>query len=95
MSAIGISNENISGSDLFSDLSVLERKWRAALKPGRLLPPFEDVTLGGLGRIADNMALLRGRAAISKFCAPGARSMHGLKAKFSTRRRPCCRRTAR
>ncbi len=61
MSAIGISNENISGSDLFSDLSVLERKWRAALKPGRLLPPFEDVTLGGLGRIADNMALLRGQ----------------------------------
>lgn len=61
MVAIGVSSEDISGSDLFGDLSVLERKWRAALKPGCLLPPFEDVTLGSLGRIADNMALLKGK----------------------------------
>lgn len=61
MSATSVSSESVIGSDLFSDLSVLRRKWRAALKPGCTLPPFEDVTLGSLGRIADHMALLKGQ----------------------------------
>jgi len=61
VSAISISSESVIESDLFSDLSVLRRKWRAALKPGCTLPPFEDVTLGSLGRIADHMALLKGQ----------------------------------
>jgi diguanylate cyclase (GGDEF)-like protein/PAS domain S-box-containing protein len=61
VSATSVSSESVIGSDLFSDLSVLRRKWRAALKPGCTLPPFEDVTLGSLGRIADHMALLKGQ----------------------------------
>jgi len=60
VSAISIPGESFE-SDQFSDLSVLRRKWHAALKPGCTLPPFEDVTLGSLGRIADNMALLEGQ----------------------------------
>ncbi|MBY0382993.1 MAG: EAL domain-containing protein [Xanthobacteraceae bacterium] len=44
---------------MFSDLSVLRRKWRAALKPGQKLPLFEDVMLGSLGRLADRITLLR------------------------------------
>jgi len=47
--------------DLFSDISVLERKWRAARKPGHGLPLYEDVMLGSLGRLADHVALLKGQ----------------------------------
>lgn len=42
------------------DIAVLRRKWRAALKPGQLLPPYEDVMLGSLGRLSDHVMLLRG-----------------------------------
>jgi diguanylate cyclase (GGDEF)-like protein/PAS domain S-box-containing protein len=45
--------------DLFSDISILQRKWRAALKPGQLLPFFEDVMLGSLGRLSDDIMLLK------------------------------------
>ncbi|WP_439923151.1 putative bifunctional diguanylate cyclase/phosphodiesterase [Nitrobacter sp. JJSN] len=47
-------------TDLFSDIAVLQRKWDAALRPGSTLPPYEEVMLGSLGRLADNIALLRG-----------------------------------
>jgi diguanylate cyclase (GGDEF)-like protein/PAS domain S-box-containing protein len=40
------------------DMSLLQRKWRAALKPGVELPPFEEVMLGSLGRISDHLFLL-------------------------------------
>jgi diguanylate cyclase (GGDEF)-like protein/PAS domain S-box-containing protein len=43
----------------FSDIAVLQRKWNAALRPGLTLPPYEEVMLGSLGRLADNVALLR------------------------------------
>ena len=42
------------------DIAVLQRKWRAALKPGHSLPRYEDVMLGSLGRLADHVILLRG-----------------------------------
>jgi len=42
------------------DIAVLRRKWRAALKPGQLLPCYEDVMLGSLGRLSDHVMLLRG-----------------------------------
>ncbi|MBX9711399.1 MAG: EAL domain-containing protein [Xanthobacteraceae bacterium] len=45
--------------DLFSDVSILQRKWRAALKPGQSLPFFEDVMLGSLGRLSDDIMLLK------------------------------------
>jgi diguanylate cyclase (GGDEF)-like protein/PAS domain S-box-containing protein len=46
-------------TDPFSDIAVLQRKWNAALRPGLTLPPYEEVMLGSLGRLADNVALLR------------------------------------
>ncbi|HEY0236829.1 MAG TPA: EAL domain-containing protein [Afipia sp.] len=52
-------SRNHSGLDLFSDISILQRKWRAAQKPGQRLPFFEDVMLGSLGRLSDNIMLLR------------------------------------
>jgi diguanylate cyclase (GGDEF)-like protein/PAS domain S-box-containing protein len=54
-----MSQDEVLTTDLFSDLSVLRRKWRAARKPGQTLPLFEDVMLGSLGRLADHITLLR------------------------------------
>jgi diguanylate cyclase (GGDEF)-like protein/PAS domain S-box-containing protein len=49
---------------MFDDIPVLQRKWRAALKPGERLPRYEDVMLGSLGRLADHMALLKDDGAL-------------------------------
>jgi len=46
-------------NDTFGDVPVLQRKWKAALRPGDALPRYEDVMLGSLGRLADHIALLR------------------------------------
>ncbi|SFI33836.1 EAL domain-containing protein [Bradyrhizobium sp. Gha] len=46
-------------TEMFDDIPVLQRKWRAALKPGDRLPRYEDVMLGSLGRLADHIALLK------------------------------------
>jgi diguanylate cyclase (GGDEF)-like protein/PAS domain S-box-containing protein len=43
---------------VLDDMSLLQRKWRAALKPGIGLPPFEEVMLGSLGRVSDHLFLL-------------------------------------
>jgi diguanylate cyclase (GGDEF)-like protein/PAS domain S-box-containing protein len=50
-----------SNPELFSDVSVLRRKWQAALKPGKDLPFFEDVMLGSLGRLADHVMLIKAK----------------------------------
>jgi diguanylate cyclase (GGDEF)-like protein/PAS domain S-box-containing protein len=50
------------GADVISDIQVLRRKWNAALKPGHRLPPYEDIMLGSLGRLADHVMLLKGEA---------------------------------
>jgi hypothetical protein len=50
--------------EMFDDIPVLQRKWRAALKPGERLPRYEDVMLGSLGRLADHIALLKGDGAL-------------------------------
>jgi diguanylate cyclase (GGDEF)-like protein/PAS domain S-box-containing protein len=47
-------------TEMFDDVSVLQRKWQAALRPGEALPRYEDVMLGSLGRLADHIALLKG-----------------------------------
>jgi diguanylate cyclase (GGDEF)-like protein/PAS domain S-box-containing protein len=52
-----------SNPELFSDVSVLKRKWQAALKPGKDLPFFEDVMLGSLGRLADHVMLIKEQGA--------------------------------
>ncbi|TFV48216.1 EAL domain-containing protein [Bradyrhizobium niftali] len=44
---------------MFEDVSVLRRKWQAALRPGEVLARYEDVMLGSLGRLADHMMLLK------------------------------------
>ena len=49
-------NEN---SLLAGDLTVLRRKWQAAVLPGHDLPGYEEVMLGSLGRLADHIALLK------------------------------------
>ena len=46
-------------ADMFDDVSVLRRKWQAALRPGESLPRYEEVMLGSLGRLADHIALLK------------------------------------
>ena len=51
-------------AEMFDDIPVLQRKWRAALKPGDRLPRYEDVMLGSLGRLADHIALLKNDGAL-------------------------------
>jgi diguanylate cyclase (GGDEF)-like protein/PAS domain S-box-containing protein len=46
-------------TEMFDDIPVLQRRWRAALRSGEGLPRYEDVMLGSLGRLADHVALLR------------------------------------
>ncbi|HEX7882777.1 MAG TPA: EAL domain-containing protein [Afipia sp.] len=58
MVAIAKSKKSLD-PELFSDVSVLRRKWQAALKPGMDLPFFEDILLGSLGRLADHVMLIK------------------------------------
>jgi diguanylate cyclase (GGDEF)-like protein/PAS domain S-box-containing protein len=51
-------------TEMFDDIPVLQRKWRAAVRPGERLPRYEDVMLGSLGRLADHIALLRNEGAL-------------------------------
>ncbi len=51
-------------TEMFDDIPVLQRKWRAALKPGERLPRYEDVMLGSLGRLADHIVLLKDNGAL-------------------------------
>src|ERR1700742_3592899 len=44
---------------LFDDVSVLQRKWHAAVRPGESLPRYEEVMLGSLGRLADHIVLMK------------------------------------
>jgi diguanylate cyclase (GGDEF)-like protein/PAS domain S-box-containing protein len=48
-----------SQPEMFDDIPVLQRKWHAAVRPGEKLPPYEDVMLGSLGRLADHIILLK------------------------------------
>ena len=64
-------SKKTSNADLFSDVSILRRKWQAALKPGRDLPFFEDVLLGSLGRLADNIMLVKHEGAGFKVSRAG------------------------
>jgi len=48
-------------TEMFDDVPVLKRKWHAAMRPGERLPPYEDVMLGSLGRLADHIVLLKNK----------------------------------
>ena len=48
-----------SSLEMFGDVPVLQRKWQAARKPRDVLPRYEDVMLGSLGRLADHIGLLK------------------------------------
>jgi diguanylate cyclase (GGDEF)-like protein/PAS domain S-box-containing protein len=48
-----------STPEMFDDIPVLQRKWQAAVRPEEKLPPYEDVMLGSLGRLADHIVLLK------------------------------------
>jgi diguanylate cyclase (GGDEF)-like protein/PAS domain S-box-containing protein len=57
-----IAARQLSGSPdvkLFDDIPALQRKWRAAVRPGQILPGYEEVMLGSLGRMADHIVLLK------------------------------------
>jgi hypothetical protein len=64
-------------TEMFDDVSVLQRKWQAALRPGEGLPRYEDVMLGSLGRLADHIVLLKTTMERSKCRAPAATSSNG------------------
>jgi diguanylate cyclase (GGDEF)-like protein/PAS domain S-box-containing protein len=40
------------------EAAIFRRKWQAGIAPGRTLPPYEDVVLGGLGRLADRLLVV-------------------------------------
>ena len=48
---------------LLSDKTIIERLWHGSLKPGQVLPQYEDVVLGCLGRLGDHLLLFEGGAA--------------------------------
>ena len=68
---VAVAKSKKSNPELFSDVSVLRRKWQAALKPGKDLPFFEDVMLGSLGRLADHVMLIKDEGAQFKVSRAG------------------------
>jgi diguanylate cyclase (GGDEF)-like protein/PAS domain S-box-containing protein len=43
-----------------AEAAILRRKWQAAVIPGRRLPPYEEVVLGSLGKLADHLMVVEG-----------------------------------
>lgn len=56
--AVALGSATNTKPELSNDIAVLQRKWKAALPQGRRLPPFEEIILGSLGRLADYIALI-------------------------------------
>jgi hypothetical protein len=48
------------GPTLRDNIATLKLKWRTALVPGQTLPPYEEIVLGSLGRLADHLMLVSG-----------------------------------
>ncbi len=75
-----IAAKKISGkfnTEMFRDVPVLQRKWRAALRPGESLPRYEDVMLGSLGRLADHVVLLKHNGQALEVSRTAATSRNG------------------
>src|SRR5580704_9943928 len=47
---------------LRDNVATLKLKWRTALAPGQALPPYEEIVLGSLGRLADHLMLVSGES---------------------------------
>src|SRR5580704_4131189 len=41
--------------------AIFRRKWQAGIAPGKTLPPYEDIVLGSLGRLADRLLVVEGQ----------------------------------
>lgn len=46
--------------DAVGDIPELRRKWLVGRKRGQALPPYEEIMLGNLGRLADHIVLIGG-----------------------------------
>jgi diguanylate cyclase (GGDEF)-like protein/PAS domain S-box-containing protein len=44
------------------EAAIFRRKWQAAVAPGRPLPPYEEIVLGSLGKLADHLIVVEGDA---------------------------------
>ena len=42
------------------EATIFRRKWQAGIAPGKVLPAYEDVVLGSLGRLADRLLVVEG-----------------------------------
>jgi diguanylate cyclase (GGDEF)-like protein/PAS domain S-box-containing protein len=42
------------------EAAIFRRKWQAAVAPGRPLPPYEEIVLGSLGKLADHLIVVEG-----------------------------------
>ncbi|HLW90224.1 MAG TPA: EAL domain-containing protein [Roseiarcus sp.] len=47
-----------AAAPLIDGAAIMRRKWRAARAPGKTLPSYEEVTLGGLGRLSDDVVVM-------------------------------------
>jgi diguanylate cyclase (GGDEF)-like protein/PAS domain S-box-containing protein len=41
-----------------AEAAIFQRKWHTASTPAAPLPPYEDIVLGGLGRLGENLVLI-------------------------------------
>jgi diguanylate cyclase (GGDEF)-like protein/PAS domain S-box-containing protein len=62
-----------------AEAMIFRRKWQAGIAPGRALPPYEDIVLGSLGRLADRLLVVEQAADGFKVlrCGPGIRAALG------------------
>jgi diguanylate cyclase (GGDEF)-like protein/PAS domain S-box-containing protein len=44
------------------EAAIFRRKWQAGIAPGKTLPPYEDIVLGSLGRLADRLLVVEGQS---------------------------------
>ncbi len=44
------------------EAAIFRRKWQAGIAPGKTLPPYEDIVLGSLGRLADRLLVVEGHS---------------------------------
>ena len=61
------------------EAAIFRRKWQAGITPGRALPPYEDIVLGSLGRLADRLLVVEQVPGGFKVlrCGPGIREALG------------------
>jgi diguanylate cyclase (GGDEF)-like protein/PAS domain S-box-containing protein len=58
MSALPKSQQSAPAGSI--EAAIFRRKWQTAIVPGKTLPPYEDIVLGSLGRLADGLLVVEG-----------------------------------